>query len=84
MPIPDGATRVTYQIMSSSVEEPFQVSMAVELGGADMELIDGAVKEAADLVLARFQEAYPGQRSVSTTRTYDCSLRGDAWPTPQQ
>ncbi|MEU0001536.1 hypothetical protein ABZ069_31925 [Streptomyces microflavus] len=79
MPVPDGATRVTYNIASGSVDQPLQVILPVELSG-DMEFLDGAIEEAVNLLLTRIREDRPGDPSITVSRLYDCTVPDATWP----
>ncbi|MER8262743.1 hypothetical protein ABT007_00945 [Streptomyces griseus] len=80
MPVPAGATRVTYRIASSSVDQPLEMTLPVEIAGSDIEGLDSIVEEAMDLVLARIRAARPGDQTLSTTRLYYCTLQDGTWP----
>ncbi|MGW1662947.1 hypothetical protein [Streptomyces microflavus] len=79
MPVPEGATRVTYSIASGSVEQPLQVIVPVELSG-DMPFLDSAIEEAVNLLLTRIREDRPGDPLITATRLYDCTVPDAAWP----
>ncbi|MFE1543601.1 hypothetical protein ACFW61_24415 [Streptomyces microflavus] len=80
MPIPDGATRVTYSIASGSVDQPLQVILPVELGGGDLEFVGEVIEEAMDLVLTRIRADRPGDNTLTISRIYDCTVPDTAWP----
>lgn len=92
MPMPDGATTVTYDIRltdySNDAEEVAQLKATVSLANCYPEptmrpTADAAVQAGADAIIAALDAAHPGG-NVTATRSYDLTVTGDPWPaTPQ-
>lgn len=77
MAIPPGAHHVNYQISANSGSAEVYVPIEVDLRTSPAEA-DAAAKVAADAVVTHLRATLP---YVSASRSYQCDLRSDDWPT---
>lgn len=88
MAVPVGAQFVQYNILlvyinDSGIELNASGSFRIDFEPAATEVQDAFAQEAADLIVQRFQEAYPDGQVIAS-RAYQCRATGDPWPPPPE